>query len=453
MNSAAYEELQRVNKLVYSIGLQQQQEDQKLSSQSTATSFSLSNFLDFDTHAINLSFYGLEQIYSHDTDHFEDNLLSLLSLATEKHCNQTFQLSHNFLGSEDEELYSTISTLFFQFIHQHSSLLSPYFTRLIFKHNHLSSIPFYGNTITHLDISHNEITSITLSLLPCTLQYLNLSYNPISTISFAECSFLNTLQEFYLEHCGCKELDHFVVGTSLQHLQLSHNQLTQLNIFTSSSSCQLKYLDASNNQLQTIPMELFLYCNETLEQLDLQENQLTTIVLPCTVMHKLIQVNLSHNLLQELPKEWFEVMKELKRIDLFHNQLHHLPPMTTHTKQTLEHISVHQNQLQTFPMELMELQWNYLYLQENQIESIPSSIAEKMSHKLEELDLFQNRIKECPSALFQCTKLKKLCLDENQLQHIPNEVVNLHQLQYFSAEKNPQLQMNPFVKQFLSSKK
>lgn len=121
--------------------------------------------------------------------------------------------------------------------------------------------------------------------------------------------------------------------------------------------------------------------------------------LPHRSLTMVTEVNVSSNLLTEVPHELFQ-MPSLHTLRLSQNELTSLPtssdPYTT---------------IYTSPIQKLELDWNTL-------ETLPEDLFRGVANSLEELSVQCNHLKTLPPGLWVCPKLRVLKLSRNQLSHL-----------------------------------
>ncbi|XP_066560063.1 leucine-rich repeat and fibronectin type III domain-containing protein 1-like protein isoform X2 [Amia ocellicauda] len=113
----------------------------------------------------------------------------------------------------------------------------------------------------------------------------------------------------------------------LHALHLDSNRLTMVNDSHFQGLINLRHLILSNNQLQTITEGSFEDFLETLEDLDLSYNNLVEI--PWDTISRLVSVNtlsLDHNLIEFVPEGIFSNLHKLARLDMTSNKLKKIPP-------------------------------------------------------------------------------------------------------------------------------
>ncbi|MCH2045333.1 MAG: leucine-rich repeat domain-containing protein [Saprospiraceae bacterium] len=167
-----------------------------------------------------------------------------------------------------------------------------------------------------------------------------------------------------------------------------------------------------------------------LENLDLQNNRLTTIPKPLALLPNLKQLNLSGNLIQNTQTS-LEQLSQLQELNLANNYIQNCPVLPSN----ITKIDLSINTLQVFPSaifhmhELAELDLAY-----NQISQIDSNI--QSLQKLEVLDLSHNQLQRLPTSFQQLRGLKSLNLSYNQLTILPQSLKQLKQLEYLNLSKN-----------------
>ncbi len=113
--------------------------------------------------------------------------------------------------------------------------------------------------------------------------------------------------------------------------------------FIMSMGCDLIGLRLSDNQLTTLPGEIF-HGLQNLLVLIIDYNQLTA--LPGEIFHglqNLLELNLNYNQLISLPGEIFHGLQNLRKLDLSSNQLTALPGEIFHGLQNLRQLWIYNN--------------------------------------------------------------------------------------------------------------
>lgn len=270
-----------------------------------------------------------------------------------------------------------------------------------------------GSELQFLDASHNELRSITeswgISRLR-RLQHLNLQHNNISELSGEALAGL----------------------ASLRIVNLSNNHLETLPEGLFAGSKELREIHLQNNELYELPKGLF----HRLEQLlvvDLSGNQLTSNHVDNTTfagLIRLIVLNLAHNALTRIDYRTFKELYFLQILNLRNNSIGHIEDNAFLPLYNLHTLNLAENRLHTLDDKL----FNGLYVLSkltlnNNLISVVEPAVFKNCSDLKELDLSSNQLNEVPRALQDLAMLRTLDLGENQIRTFDNQSFkNLHQL-------------------------
>ncbi|KAH8298501.1 hypothetical protein KR044_008708 [Drosophila immigrans] len=322
--------------------------------------------------------------------------------------------------------------------------------------------------LTELDLSDNNLRGLPGGFL-CpvgNLQTLNLTRNRIRTaeqLGFADlnCSAASA-SELQLLDASHNELRSITEswGISrlrrLQHLNLQHNNISELSGEALAGLSSLRIVNLSNNHLETLPEGLFagskelreihLQHNELyelpkglfhrLEQLlvvDLSGNQLTSNHVDNTTfagLIRLIVLNLAHNALTRIDYRTFKELYFLQILNLRNNSIGHIEDNAFLPLYNLHTLNLAENRLHTLDDKL----FNGLYVLSkltlnNNLISVVETAVFKNCSDLKELDLSSNQLNEVPRALQDLAMLRTLDLGENQIRTFDNQSFkNLHQL-------------------------
>ncbi|QQP52284.1 Uncharacterized protein FKW44_004393, partial [Caligus rogercresseyi] len=256
---------------------------------------------------------------------------------------QVLKLSHNSLNQLDKRCFDSLMEIQILYLDnnalemlqfaQFSGLTS---LRILDLHsNKLRSLPrdiFQFSSVETLDLSWNEFVALptsALSEISSSLRYLNLSHNNI-------------------EHLDSTMFSNF---PQLLSLSLGSNKLTILpdNIFSGLGS--LITLDLSYNAIRANLRELFHYVHR-LRELRLAGCSLE--VLPSFTLPSLLRLDVSRNLLSDLPYNYLTVedgLYRLKYLNLSGNSLIRLPSRSWFYVPFLKSLDISQNPLRVLTKE------------------------------------------------------------------------------------------------------
>ncbi|KAH8316321.1 hypothetical protein KR067_005131 [Drosophila pandora] len=325
--------------------------------------------------------------------------------------------------------------------------------------------------LTELDLGDNNLRQLPAGFL-CpvgNLQVLNLTRNRIRTaeqLGFADMncgsgsgsagSELQVLDASHNELRSISESWGISRLRRLQHLNLAHNNLSELSGEALAGLASLRIVNLSNNHLETLPEGLFagskelreihLQHNELyelprglfhrLEQLlvvDLSGNQLTSNHVDNTTfagLIRLIVLNLAHNALTRIDYRTFKELYFLQILNLRNNSIGHIEDNAFLPLYNLHTLNLAENRLHTLDDKL----FNGLYVLSkltlnNNLISVVEPAVFKNCSDLKELDLSSNQLNEVPRALQDLAMLRTLDLGENQIRTFDNQSFkNLHQL-------------------------
>jgi hypothetical protein len=149
---------------------------------------------------------------------------------------------------------------------------------------------------------------------------------------------------------------------------------------------------------------------DTLEILDLSNNQLSTLPSDFTKLHKLRILFLSNNLFTVFP----EVLAQC---------------------QSLTMIGFKNNQINHIAEDAIPVQTRWLILTDNNLTTLPKSIG-KCTH-LEKFPLAGNQLASLPDEMANCKSLALLRISANQLTALPEWLLTLPKLSWLAFSGNP----------------
>ena len=169
-----------------------------------------------------------------------------------------------------------------------------------------------------------------------------------------------------------------------------------------------KRLTLSEN-LTSFPLEI-LSLADSLEILDLSNNQLTMLPKELAQLKKLKVIFASNNLFTRLP----EVLGECD---------------------SLEMVGFKTNQIEHVPFNALPTKLRWLILTDNCINTLPDSLGERP--KLQKLALAGNNLTELPLTLSKLNNLELIRISANRLTKCPDQLLNLPKLAWFAFAGNP----------------
>ncbi|SGY87615.1 Miro-like protein [Moritella viscosa] len=181
-----------------------------------------------------------------------------------------------------------------------------------------------------------------------------------------------------------------------------------LSQLTSGELTGIKRLSLSEN-LTVFPLEI-LSLADSLEILDLSNNQLTS-----------------------LPAEIAQLTK-LKILFASNNQFITLPEILGQCP-NLEMVGFKSNQINQVPESSLPTKLRWLILTDNRIEVLPDSLGERP--RLQKLALAGNCLTKLPQTMSQCNNLELVRISANRLTACPEQLFGLPKLAWFAFSGNP----------------
>lgn len=181
-----------------------------------------------------------------------------------------------------------------------------------------------------------------------------------------------------------------------------------LSQLRSGNLANAKHLKLSEN-LEHFPEEVFLL-SDTLEVLDLSNNQLS-----------------------DLPEDLSRFSK-LKILFLSNNRFRHIPESISHCK-ALSMLSFKHNRLEKLSSTCLPPDLRWLILTDNKLEQLPDNFGDLI--QMEKLALAGNRLKSLPLSMEKMQKLGLLRISANKLTEFPNLLLKLPELAWLAFAGNP----------------
>ncbi|XP_054708254.1 toll-like receptor Tollo [Uloborus diversus] len=346
-----------------------------------------------DLSELDLSHNKIMQVEANDLKYFKS--LRLLRLA------------HNYIASLDCNILKDFSKL--QVIDM--------------SYNHLSTLPAMlfedSPDIREMNLQNNSINHLPQGLLNGLQQLviLNFSFNKISSDSIRPETFVDLIR--------------------LVILDLSHNELNNINntLFQSQYSLQMLFL--SHNNIDTIADNSFssLY---NLHTLDLSHNRMKYLdIFTLNGLYVISNLKLSYNSIYGINPDAFKNCSSVQDLTLKGNNLSFIPTALT-SLQFLKTLDLSNNSIQgLYNASFRELkQLRHLSLSMNIIGNLTRGTFKHMVG-LKELDLSKNKIQNLEHGIFDdIESVSKIDLSDNQLLDINGLFMNLKGLVSLNVSRN-----------------
>ena len=170
-----------------------------------------------------------------------------------------------------------------------------------------------------------------------------------------------------------------------------------------------------------------------IQHLKLSEN-LTSFPLEILSLAESLEIlDLSNNQLASLPEELAQLQK-LKIIFASNNHFETLPEVLGQCV-NLEMVGFKSNEINLVPEISLPPKLRWLILTDNHIETLPDALGERP--RLQKLALAGNRITHLPQTLAQSTNLELVRISANQLAECPDQLLGLPKLAWVAFSGNP----------------
>ncbi|OQV12684.1 putative Insulin-like growth factor-binding protein complex acid labile subunit [Hypsibius exemplaris] len=318
----------------------------------------------------------------------------------------------------------------------------------------LQTLSLTGNLLTVLE---NNVFSGTNELVT-----LDLSHNYIQEFRGTEMKNLTKLEILLFSGNRLRNLyAGFESLTALKRLDLSGNQISNIDNDTFASLISLETLQLDGNLFMRLPMPA-LERLPLLEKLTLSNNRLLRLPVLKKVGH-LRTLTLDHNSIPDIPKGAFANLPELRQLLLNANQISEVHEDSFANLFMLYVLDLSDNLIQTLPpkvldnlvsLETISLAHNDLYRLEdgtlgnlpmlrsadfshNQIAIISEGAFTKIPH-LTQFDLSWNGLNRVPLPVSKLEKVRKLDLSHNRIRRIEDaDFGALEKLENLYLQRNP----------------
>jgi len=195
----------------------------------------------------------------------------------------------------------------------------------------------------------------------------------------------------------------------------------------------LRRLNLSNNLLEQLPEELGMMAR--LKRLNLAENRLRNLPASMGGLQSLERFSVPHNNLTHIANDIFQNMPNLCSVDVQYNKLTLLPE--TIANPSIQELIANNNSLESIPdaigmgMPLLKK----LVLHDNRLAYFPSRL-DGLSDTLKLLNLSGNLLESIPSTIGTLRNLRVLQLSHNRLQELPSGITLMRKLRRVELQNN-----------------
>jgi Leucine-rich repeat (LRR) protein len=236
----------------------------------------------------------------------------------------------------------------------------------------------------------------------------------------AEENFFGAVPVSRLKHAETLEIVSLSKAHDLTLGETDYAPLNYLKVFKA-NKCQLKSIDPSFYQMAG------------LNELQLQENELTEIPEGISALKNLTKLSFYKNQLKSLPDDLFDL--NLKVIDLYYNDLEVIPSEIGNLTD-LEILFLAHNKIYSLPESIGELtNLDELYLHHNRLSVLPGSLSQL--NKLRVVRVNDNYLEDFPSQFLGIQSIVDLDISNNQIKTIPDKLASQKNLQLFTYQDNP----------------
>ncbi|XP_039433042.1 chaoptin-like [Culex pipiens pallens] len=296
------------------------------------------------------------------------------------------------------------------------------------SYNNIMEIP--KNTFPKLyelhtiDVSHNNISFIYNAAFQnlFSLRSLNLSYNSLEKIGPSTFGTLHTLLEMDLSHNGLKDITRGALAktTGLRFLTMTHNKLEK--IFQIPIS--LNHLNLAHNEISEIPEKTWPTMNSLLT-LDLSFNKIRNNLQRGSFAGLLTmqRLNLENNEISEIPRDGISDLGTIQYLQLKNNNITHLPKAALGNLPILFELQIMNNGLTNISSRAFDglLQLLTLNMSNNLLRSIPNDAFLGLV-SLRQLDVSHNLLSSLDNKtnglLDDCLSLDEIDLSYNRFSFI-----------------------------------
>jgi insulin-like growth factor-binding protein complex acid labile subunit len=281
-----------------------------------------------------------------------------------------------------------------------------------------SKLLMKNNRILDLNVSNNFNLTEMGNLISSNLEHFDVSRCRIGAIESSAVANLTALRTLNLGHNPLRLFPEGFVNPTLRHLDVSYANLSYLNQDSLTQLPHVQYLHISGNRNLDLPKSPALQ-SRSLLQLTADHCDIKHLAL--SQLPALTHGYFSCNKITGVRRENFAKRSALLEIDLSHNLIRELPPDLFMNAKSLVSVDLSSNRIEALQHDLFaccsELQ--FLNLSRNDISGLPSVLT---MPSLAVFDLSRCRLQSLPSGsnfLARMINLDTLYLSHNELHKIP----------------------------------
>lgn len=284
--------------------------------------------------------------------------------------------------------------------------------------------------LTNMDLSHNSIRNLP-SWIECMtdLEVLILTGNPIRTVSRRFAFTLPNLAQLDVDWANVEH------NPGLPWIENGWEAIKKWWILLENSSWQLRIesIDLAGSDLH----EIGLVCGSRLENLHIQNCQITTLSPNWSLLTNLVTLEIEKNALLDVRSEPFQNMQRLSNCSIFNCSVHQISADFFTSKWHLTLLNLSCNKLTALPNSVgLATSLTHINLDKNQLSRLPETWTSLKS--LEVCTVRKNFLsnENMEDLLMHQSSLRYLNLSHNELQHFPFNPRNHTNLQKLDISHN-----------------
>lgn len=291
--------------------------------------------------------------------------------------------------------------------------------------NYLTSLDLNSQSLKHLDLANNKLTSLTVGRLN---QLLDISLNKNVLLTMPDQAFKNT---------------------SLESIRFSYGNFTTIPHRFLTNLDRLHYVYLRSLNLKKVP-ENMIWNSTNITELSLTSNRLNELpVMFFRDAGKMKLLDLSNNLIENINHELLRPLIHLETLDLSNNLIIQINNYGLRNLRNLKYLNLERNKITNFEREALNVpKLKTLKLAYNNISNLISNHSFSLHYleKVETIDLSNNFINCIDSGWVNLVKLININLSSNNF-----TVLRVEDIQYINEIVKTNLNNNPLEEIDLSN--